>query len=1267
MITTAYKNNKKIGFILFLTLIVWGTIACSRNVPKPDAILPATIAFSPQYIHTGVESQVKVELTLTDPMMSFAGDKLKLERQINPPDKSAVFVPIGLLRDDGLKGDRQAGDSVFTGTVALEEKTSGVVIIRARGLEKSRHQLLYSPSFPLPVQLACGPTATILPVKIFEGNKSIKSIEFNVHGSGEALLRVTNGARLHAPAPERFQTALINLNNKRVVSIAKSDNVVEMPIVLMEGNNTLSLSKFTAHADQRLSVNISACADSLTLAPITDTLFVGDRLVAEAKLTGLRVPIANAEIKFSLADFDFAEQTATTNDSGIARITFPPFIEAGSGNLYATTTKSNILQSTTPVTVAQARSIGVHYGIPSLRIKEGSAANLSTFIDLLKADKICYEVSINQTVTPSDSGLTLDPNNVQTVTFDGSTRPRLQSIQTTIQGLKAGHYELTSRATLTKRCGETGPTLNETTSATLLVDVEPDSLVLDRPTIRPGAIPIATSTLAVFQTTAHGVPNLPDSLSIEECIPINPCVDDPTDASWELLPGELRDNGQGPDSFKADGVYSGELQLSVDREGQALYRIIAKSASELIVSKPTLLQVSRFPLESNIPLEILESPEVNFKLIAEKLLVGFRPATTSDRIEAIVNQVSRAITGDTGRIIGQLPQIGVFEVKLTVADGLSTSERIAIMLDAVSRFNTYEEVRFAEPDQVIAVAGINEADDAEEVGNIIHIKQWGLPRIHAEKAWDTVTSPGVFSNNTPIVVAIVDTGVRDDHIELSGQLLSDSEIGDNGAPPYGHGTGVAAVIAAKKQGNGITGIAYNAKLYSAKGNCLDTCTDQISPSEGARGIIRAADKDDVKIINLSWNQYPAPNPADPLPTLECALRYAAYQEGTELGTVSIDEQCSVKINDAVPNELRIPKGRGKLVVSAAGNNGQSLLSTDSNETGVIRFPCFWDNLVLCVGNSTVDNPADTAKYPEIFLPGDLRHKSGNPNTADWQNLGCSSNEINTKFSNHGDAIDLYAPGTCIFTASKNGIDTYARITGTSFSAPHVSGAAALLWADMGPSATATNVRNRLIECSGTSNVEGTPVLDLFKSVSRKVDITLERAEADFQNLFGIYIKSSDPNEPITARIVHHIQTPGGGIEQSYGHPNYTKRLYLTQAEKDNIGYFLIPDGYNRNPSISLNIDPYTEPEYIVDTDAEGDFCIKPQNSTTCLNNNVVINGRKAYAWFSDANMNIDQFDHFYLSNDNQTQNWEDLPISPNQNHDFNDVTVQVNFHDNCEQ
>jgi len=127
---------------------------------------------------------------------------------------------------------------------------------------------------------------------------------------------------------------------------------------------------------------------------------------------------------------------------------------------------------------------------------------------------------------------------------------------------------------------------------------------------------------------------------------------------------------------------------------------------------------------------------------------------------------------------------------------------------------------------------------------------WGLRAINVESAWTTATGNGV-------VVAVIDTGVDGTHPDLQGQLVegyrpltsetlpatSDSSFG--GA----HGTHVAGTIAAKRDGSGVVGLAYNAKIMPII--IFDNGGSYVGDDFVADGVIWAVDHG-ADVLSNSW-------------------------------------------------------------------------------------------------------------------------------------------------------------------------------------------------------------------------------------------------------------------------------------------------------------------------------------------------------------------------------------------------------------------------------
>ncbi|MBL0741493.1 S8 family serine peptidase [Chryseolinea lacunae] len=99
-------------------------------------------------------------------------------------------------------------------------------------------------------------------------------------------------------------------------------------------------------------------------------------------------------------------------------------------------------------------------------------------------------------------------------------------------------------------------------------------------------------------------------------------------------------------------------------------------------------------------------------------------------------------------------------------------------------------------------------------------------------------------------------------------------------------------------------------------------------------------------------------------------------------------------------------------------------------------------VIAASGNSNVESPLYPAAYDHVLSVA-----------------SSDENDVRSFFSNYGGTVDIIAPGTNIFTTIFN--DGYGLDSGTSFSAPIVAGAAALLWSlhpDMTPDQVAEQLR-----------------------------------------------------------------------------------------------------------------------------------------------------------------------------------------------------------------
>lgn len=216
----------------------------------------------------------------------------------------------------------------------------------------------------------------------------------------------------------------------------------------------------------------------------------------------------------------------------------------------------------------------------------------------------------------------------------------------------------------------------------------------------------------------------------------------------------------------------------------------------------------------------------------------------------------------------------------------------------------------------------------------VRARQWHLDAMHADDMWKISTGRGM-------TVAVIDTGVDDSLADLKGQVLDGQDYsrqgGDEHTDPDGHGTGIAALIAAtgRRGGlNGSFGLAPGARILpvrlAASGRDFsDYASGSTYAAEITKAIRFAADSE-AQIINISGGSFERDANT---PALTSAVAYALQ--------------------------------KGKLIFAAAGNDGNK-----ANQPG---YPASTPG-VVAVGaiNEKVQRSAFSEWGPEIDVtaPGE---------------------------------------------------------------------------------------------------------------------------------------------------------------------------------------------------------------------------------------------------------------------------------------------------------
>ncbi|WP_327722440.1 type VII secretion-associated serine protease mycosin [Streptomyces sp. NBC_00490] len=176
----------------------------------------------------------------------------------------------------------------------------------------------------------------------------------------------------------------------------------------------------------------------------------------------------------------------------------------------------------------------------------------------------------------------------------------------------------------------------------------------------------------------------------------------------------------------------------------------------------------------------------------------------------------------------------------------------------------------------------------------IRAQQWALEAMHTQEAWQTTKGKG-------ITVAVLDTGVEDDHPDLVGNVLEGKDMVGFGASRGDrawarHGTAMAGIIAGHGHGyanaDGVMGIAPEAKILPV------------------RVILEDGDSSRGKARNTRGN------------ALAEGIRWAA-DHGADVINLSLgDDSKSAHPEPAEDEAVQYALKKGSVVVASAGNGGE---------------------------------------------------------------------------------------------------------------------------------------------------------------------------------------------------------------------------------------------------------------------------------------------------------------------------------------------------------
>ena len=278
-----------------------------------------------------------------------------------------------------------------------------------------------------------------------------------------------------------------------------------------------------------------------------------------------------------------------------------------------------------------------------------------------------------------------------------------------------------------------------------------------------------------------------------------------------------------------------------------------------------------------------------------------------------------------------------------------------------------------------------------------------------------------------VTIAVIDTGIDQDSPEFAGRVSPLSKDIAGSRPLTGvddHGTNVAMVAAAARDNTGVVGIAYDSTIMALRSDSVGSCETE-----------SAGDEDSGCKFSDS--------------TIARALDYAA-SNGAKVVNISLGGD---GIGQSVLTAVSSAANRGLVIVVAAGNEG--LAQPEAFAAGVDQAG---GGAVIVVGSVDAD--------------GSMSSFSNRAGTQNQHYLAALGNRICCEYRDG----KLYVDG-----------EGYSYLfSGTSFSAPQVSGAAALL-AQAFPNLSGRQIADILLRSAfdvgtpGVDTVFGHGILDINRA------------------------------------------------------------------------------------------------------------------------------------------------------------------------------------------